>query len=299
MKGIEMFRTFLICTIFIGFCLVPLASSEEMGDEMGDEIDNVTDEVVVDEEMNNVTEEEVVDEEMDNVTEELIVEEEMDNVTDGTGDLVAMIAADENLSALSAGIEMGNAEQLLALGGPYTIFAPSNEAFEALELDMDENESVENETSENESVENETVENESAENESTDNESAELVYILANHIVLGEYDSVALVGMAEENGTVQTLAGENLTLILDDEGGLMVGNVTVTMPDIEAENGLIHVVDGVILPENLSAEEEMPAGDEMVEEEVVEEEMPVEEDMVEEEPIEEEIVEEEPVEEMT
>ncbi|MDD3622888.1 MAG: fasciclin domain-containing protein [Methanofollis sp.] len=296
MKGMEMFRTFLICAIFIGLCIAPIASSQENGGD-GSEMNNVTDEVVVDEEMDNVTEEEVVDEEMDNVTEEVVVDEEMDNVTDGTDDLVAMIAADENLSMLSDGIEMGNADQLLALGGPYTIFAPSNEAFEALELDMDENESVVNETVENESVENETVEtepveNESTENESIKNESAELVYILANHVVLGEYDSVALMDMAEENGTVQALTGENLTLTLDAEGELMVGNVTVITPDIEAENGIIHVIDGVLLPEN------MPVEEEVVEEEVVEEEV-VEEEVVEEEPIEEEtIVEETPVEEM-
>ncbi|QYZ80296.1 fasciclin domain-containing protein [Methanofollis formosanus] len=269
MKGMEMFRAFLICAIFIGLCIVPLASSQE---NVTDELDNVTDEM--DEEMDDVTDE------MDDVTDEM--DEEMDNVTDGTGDLVAMIAADENLSILSTGIEMSSAEQLLALGGPYTVFAPSDEAFEALELDMAENESVENE-----SVENESVEAEPVENESTENESAELVYILANHIVLGTYDSTTLVDMAEENGTVQTLTGENLTLTLDAEGGLMVNNVTVIMPDIEAENGIVHVVDGVLLPEGIA-----------VEEEVVEEE-PVEEEVVEEEPVEEEVIEEEPVEEMT
>jgi uncharacterized surface protein with fasciclin (FAS1) repeats len=298
MKGMEMFRTFLICTIFIGLCIAPIASSQEnSGDES--DMDNVTDEVVVDEEMDNVTDEEVVDEEMDNVTDEVVVDEEMDNVTDGTDDLVAMIAADENLSMLSTGIEMGNAEQLLALGGPYTIFAPTNEAFETLGLEMDENESVVNETVENESVENETVEAEPVENESTDNESAKLVYILANHVVLGEYDSVALASMAEENGTVQTLTGENLTLSLDAEGGVMVGNVTVTMPDIMAENGIVHVIDGVLLPENMPAEEEV-VEEEVVEEEVVEEETPIEEETtVEETPIEEETtVEETPVEEM-
>lgn len=270
MKGMEMFRTFLICAIFIGLCIVPFASSQE---NVTDEMDNVTDEV---------------DDEMDNVTDEM--DDGMENVTDGTGDLVAMIAAEENLSILSTGIEMSNAEQLLALGGPYTIFAPSDEAFEALELDMAENESVENESVENESIENESVEIEPVENESTENESAELVYILANHIVLGTYDSTALVGMAEENGTVQTLTGENLTLTLDAEGELMINNVTVIMPDVEAENGVIHVIDGVLLPEGIA-----------VEEEIVEEEMPVEEEVVEEEmPVEEEVVEEEtPVEEMT
>ncbi|WP_265582591.1 fasciclin domain-containing protein [Methanofollis aquaemaris] len=276
----EMFRTFLICAIFIGLCIVPLASSEENGDEVGGEMGNVTDEM--DEEMDDVTEDVVIDEEMDNVTEEVIVEEEMDNVTDGMDGLDAMIAADENLSIMTMVVEVSGMEQLLALGGPYTVFAPSDEAFEALELDMAENASVENE-----SVENETVETEPVENESTENVSAELVYVLANHIVLGEYNSTDLIAMAEENMTVQTLAGENLTLTLDAEGGLMVDNVTVIMPDVEAENGVIHVIDGVLLPEGMMVEEEV------VEEEVVEEETPVEEEVVEE-----TIVEETPVEEM-
>jgi len=107
----------------------------------------------------------------------------------------------------------------LSESGPFTVFAPTDEAFAALPegtldtLLLPENKEL-------------------------------LTGILTFHVVPGEYKASDLDG---EVTTVETVNGQTLTI--DGTDGVMVNNVTVTNPDVEASNGVIHVIDGVLLPQ--------------------------------------------------
>lgn len=72
---------------------------------------------------------------------------------------------------------------------------------------------------------------------------AQLVAVLTYHVVPGKIMSKDL-----KNGqTAATVQGKNITVTLKD-GKAMINNATVTAADIEASNGVVHVIDTVILP---------------------------------------------------
>merc|ERR1712176_315081 len=104
--------------------------------------------------------------------------------------------------------------------GPLTVFAPTNEAFAKLPTDVvtfltaDENKET-------------------------------LSKVLKYHVVIGKVESSYLVA-----GEVGTVAGENVMVSLDN--GVMINDSTVTAADIEASNGVIHVIDTVLIPEEVS-----------------------------------------------
>jgi uncharacterized surface protein with fasciclin (FAS1) repeats len=108
--------------------------------------------------------------------------------------------------------------QTLDEEGPFTVFAPRNTAFDSLPegaldaLLMPEN-------------------------------REELATILRLHVVPGLYTAADLVNRTT---TLQTAAG--LDIIVDGFNGVNVGGVNVVQPDVMARNGVIHVVDGVLLP---------------------------------------------------
>ena len=108
--------------------------------------------------------------------------------------------------------------QSLGDAGPFTVFAPRNSAF--AKLPEDELERL-------------------LRPENRD----ELARILQLHVVAGSYPAAALV---DKTTTLTTLSG--LSIIVDGFNGLNVGGVNVVQPDVMASNGIIHVVDGVILP---------------------------------------------------
>jgi uncharacterized surface protein with fasciclin (FAS1) repeats len=138
----------------------------------------------------------------------------------GEGQTVADLAAsDESFSTLSAAIEAAGLTETLSGEGPYTVFAPTNEAFDALpegtleQLLLPENQDV-------------------------------LTQVLTYHVVSEELPASAIT-----SGEVETVAGAPITIEVDESaGGVMVNNAMVTQPDIQASNGIIHAVDQVILP---------------------------------------------------
>jgi len=126
---------------------------------------------------------------------------------------------DTNASFSTLAQALANAGvQSLGDAGPYTVFAPRNSAFAALpEGELERLLLPEN--------------------------RAELARILQLHVVAGSYPASAL---ANRTTTLVTLSG--LSIIVDGFNGLNVGGVNVVQPDVMASNGIIHVVDGVILP---------------------------------------------------
>lgn len=138
-------------------------------------------------------------------------------------DVVSVVANDPSLSTLATAITAAGLGENLKGSGPYTIFAPSDQAFAALpaearqELLLPENRD-------------------------------ELRQLLSYHVVSGNLTSDQL-----RSGQVQSLEGEPLNVSVDQANAqVRVNNATVSQADIPASNGVIHVVDQVILPPNVS-----------------------------------------------
>ncbi len=133
-------------------------------------------------------------------------------------------------TTLVAAVQAAGLVETLQGPGPFTVFAPTNEAFAKLPAG--------------------TVENLlKPENKDT------LVKILTCHVVGKEVMAEALMGMIKDDGgkhPVPTLGGCTLQATYD--GGKMMltdeqGNVaTVTIADVKQSNGVIHVIDTVMLP---------------------------------------------------
>lgn len=128
-------------------------------------------------------------------------------------------AVDAGFNSLAAAL--GKADLIAALqgDGPFTVFAPTDEAFAALL---------------------ETIGQESIE----DVPASVLAEILKYHVVAAEVYAADVTA-----GAVETLEGTNITLATD--GGVSVNGASVTMADVAATNGVIHVIDEVLVPESV------------------------------------------------
>ncbi|SNS10265.1 Uncaracterized surface protein containing fasciclin (FAS1) repeats [Belliella buryatensis] len=133
-------------------------------------------------------------------------------------DIVDLAAQTEFLSTLVAAVQAGDLVGVLKGDGPFTVFAPTNDAFAKLPAG--------------------TVEN-LLKPENKD----QLVQILTYHVVPGKVYSKDL----SDGMTATTAQGKDIKISLKD-GKAMVNGATVTTADIEASNGVVHVIDSVILP---------------------------------------------------
>ncbi len=135
--------------------------------------------------------------------------------------IVQAIDQDANLTVFARALNATNLTENLTTGGPYTVFAPNDTAFADLG--------------------NETA-------AGLLNDTQNLTPIIRYHIVEGLYTAPQLVNMTETgNATLTTLLGTNIT-VTRQNGTLMVDNATISTADINADNGLIHVIDRVLMP---------------------------------------------------
>jgi uncharacterized surface protein with fasciclin (FAS1) repeats len=133
-------------------------------------------------------------------------------------------------TTLVAAVKAAGLVDTLEGAGPFTVFAPTNEAFDKLPAG--------------------TVDT-LLKPENKD----QLVKILTYHVVAGKVSSHELVGMIKKGGgraELKTVSGGTLTatlqdgkVVLTDEKG---GMATVTIADVYQSNGVIHVIDSVLLP---------------------------------------------------
>lgn len=136
---------------------------------------------------------------------------------EGMGGTVVDVATEVGeLTALVEGLGLTELTATLSGKGPYTVFAPVDDAFTALG--------------------DETL---SALGEDTD----VLKTVLLNHVVEGLVTASDLA----ELDSVTTLAGEELTVTVDGDT-ITIGEATVTAADLESSNGTIHVIDTVLVP---------------------------------------------------
>jgi len=131
-------------------------------------------------------------------------------------DIVAVASSTEGFSTLVAALTAAGLVETLQGEGPFTVFAPNDEAFAALpaglleKLLLPENIDV-------------------------------LKAILTYHVVAGKVMSTDVT-----TGDAATVEGS--TLALDTMSGVKVNDATVIAADVEASNGVIHVIDKVLVP---------------------------------------------------
>ncbi|NEN99803.1 MAG: fasciclin domain-containing protein, partial [Moorea sp. SIO3I7] len=139
---------------------------------------------------------------------------------------VEQAASNDQFQTLVKAIEAAGLTETLAGEGPYTVFAPTDDAFAALpantldSLLQPENKEV-------------------------------LVKLLKYHVVSGAVPSSEI-----QSGDIITMAGKAVTVHVGEDGNVNVNNAQVTQADIEATNGIMHVVNHVILPSRSHAQSE-------------------------------------------
>lgn len=146
------------------------------------------------------------------------------------GTIVDVAVSSGSFDTLVAAVQAAGLEGALSSKGPYTVFAPTDEAFAALppgtleQLLLPENKGA-------------------------------LTQVLAYHVVPGSITSDQI-----ETGIVSSVEDGELSLVADDTG-VTVNGANVVGADILTSNGVIHAIDAVLLPPSLTGEptEEMPA----------------------------------------
>ncbi|QEG40960.1 fasciclin domain-containing protein [Roseimaritima ulvae] len=133
-------------------------------------------------------------------------------------DIVDTAVAAGSFSTLAAALEAANLVEALKSDGPFTVFAPTDDAFAKLPAG--------------------TVEN-LLKPENKDQLTAVLTY----HVVAGNVPAAQVVDLKG----AKTLNGQRVDIAVSD-GNVMVDSAKVVKTDIQCSNGIIHVVDSVILP---------------------------------------------------
>jgi uncharacterized surface protein with fasciclin (FAS1) repeats len=130
--------------------------------------------------------------------------------------IVEIAAANPNFSTLVTAVTEAGLVETLSGEGPFTVFAPTNEAFAKLPAG--------------------TLESLLA-------DKAALTKVLTYHVVPGKVMAADVVGLT----SATTVQGQDVTVAVEGES-VMINNSTVVATDIEASNGVIHVIDTVLLP---------------------------------------------------
>jgi uncharacterized surface protein with fasciclin (FAS1) repeats len=133
-------------------------------------------------------------------------------------DIVDTAVAAGEFTTLAAALEAAGLVETLKGEGPFTVFAPTDDAFAKLPAGTVES----------------LLKPENKE---------QLAAILTYHVVPGEVMAAEVMNMSE----AETVNGKALS-IKAEGGAVMVNDATVTQADVDASNGVIHVVDTVILP---------------------------------------------------
>ncbi|MEQ1885480.1 MAG: fasciclin domain-containing protein [Bryobacteraceae bacterium] len=132
--------------------------------------------------------------------------------------LLETAAGAGNFTVLAKAIDAAGLTDLLASKGPFTVFAPTDAAFSAvpqetlMDLLKPEN-------------------------------KAKLRAVLRYHVVPGNYRAAEVAGMS----AIPTLEGQSAA-VRTESGSAFVANVKIAQADLQASNGNIHVLDGVMMP---------------------------------------------------
>ena len=157
------------------------------------------------------------------------MEEEMEDV----GTIVDVAVEAGSFSTLVTAVQEAGLVETLSSEGPFTVFAPTDEAFAALPEGLLDTVLADTDL---------------------------LTSILTYHVVAGEVPAADVVTLE----SAETVQGESVTITVDD-GSVMVNQANVSQTDVDASNGIIHVIDAVILPPSVA--EALAAADDAMDEE--------------------------------
>ena len=136
-------------------------------------------------------------------------------------DIVDTAISARSFNTLVAALEAADLVDVLRGDGPFTVFAPTDDAFAKLPEGT-------------------------LENLLKPENKAKLQSILTYHVVPGRYMAADVIKMS----SAKTVNGQSFT-ISKSYGNAMVDNAKITKTDIDASNGVIHVIDSVILPKDM------------------------------------------------
>ena len=133
-------------------------------------------------------------------------------------DVVKVAAGSKDHTTLVAAIKQAELVDALSNAGPFTVFAPTNAAFDK-------------------------VGKETLDNLMKDENKAKLQDILQYHVYVGSLKTE----MMTDGQTLNQVNGGNITVAVKD-GKVVFNNTATIITSIPASNGIIHVIDGVLLP---------------------------------------------------
>ncbi len=144
----------------------------------------------------------------------------IDSVLFPPDNIMGTISKNYYMSTLQAALEAANLDGALLGKGPYTLFVPTDDAFATLlaTLDVTADELLA--------------------------DTALLTDVLRYHVVSGKLTAADVA----ELSSVKTLNGASINIEVRDGAVFLNDGVMVTQPDLIASNGVIHVIDGVLLP---------------------------------------------------
>jgi uncharacterized surface protein with fasciclin (FAS1) repeats len=141
-----------------------------------------------------------------------------------TKDIVDTAVAAGSFTTLAAALQAAGLVETLKGEGPFTVFAPTDDAFAKLPAG--------------------TVDT------LLQDPKGDLTSILTYHVVPGKVMAADVLTMNGQK--VKTVQGAELTIKVEGDKVMLVdatgASVTVTTPDVAASNGVIHVIDGVLMP---------------------------------------------------
>ncbi len=144
--------------------------------------------------------------------------------------IVAIAASNESFSTLVTAVTAAELVETLKGEGPFTVFAPTNEAFAKVPA----------------ATLNDLLKPEN---------KAALSNLLTYHVVAGEFKAADVVKAINDNNgkyNVTTVQGENIVLSLNGDKVMVTdakgGKATVVIADVDASNGVIHAIDKVVMP---------------------------------------------------
>ncbi len=167
------------------------------------------------------------------MTEEVAMENaEMEEEAPEQQNIAEIAMSNDNFSTLVTAVQAADLAETLSSEGPFTVFAPTNDAFAKLPegtvatLTQPEN-------------------------------KEKLSGILTYHVVSGEYMAEDVIKAINDNGgsfTIPTVQGGSLTATLENGKVVLTdatgAKSTVVMTDVDASNGVIHAIDAVVMPKS-------------------------------------------------
>ncbi|NBC15977.1 MAG: fasciclin domain-containing protein [Bacteroidetes bacterium] len=133
--------------------------------------------------------------------------------------IVDVAVNDGRFTTLVTAVDSTGLVETLSGPGPFTVFAPTDSAFNALP----------------EGTVADLIQPEGQD---------QLRNILLYHVASGSVMAADVVAM----DSVETMQGSMLPVTVSEDGTVMVGEATVVATDVQADNGVIHVIDGVLMP---------------------------------------------------